>query len=123
MSRVYWIKHNGKEILFSDYANLSADEIVAASIDADAEIFPTCSHLPEGSILALVDVSNAVASKAGIAALKSSAKLWRPFYKKQAVIGLTPFHRVFLNAVNKFSGGNFISFNSKDDALAWLTED
>lgn len=111
MERVYWMDHMGKRILFSDYSNLTAEEIVATSAEADRELFPTYQYLPPGSVPALVDVTNALASKEAVAALKQSAKLWTSLYKRQAVIGLTAFQRVFPAAVNKFSGGNIVPFD------------
>jgi hypothetical protein len=123
MSRVHWIQHNGKEILFSNYADLSPEDLMAEVLIADTELFPKIQHRPKESILSLADVANSVASKEAVNALKNSVKLWLPLYKKQAVIGLSSFHYIFLHAVNKFTGGNVIPFKTKEEALDWLTED
>jgi hypothetical protein len=122
MSRVYWIEYKGKQILFSDYANLSAEELLSA-VKATDSTFSQYQHMPHGSVLALLDFANTVASKDVISALKTSATLWRPLYKKQALIGLAPLHYVFINAINKFSGNNFRPFKSRNEALAWLVMD
>ena len=120
MERVYWIEYKEHRILFSNYADLSAEELTEAVAVVDAELLPKYRDLPPGSVLSLADVTNAVASKESIAALKNSVKKWQPLYKKQAVYGLSSFQRIFLNAVNKFSGGNIIHFDTREEALEWL---
>ena len=120
MERVYWIKYKEHQVLYSDYSHLSAEELVVTAEKADVEQFPKHRHLSPGSLLSLVDVTDSLASKEAIATLKISAKLWQPLYKKQAVIGLSTMQRLFLNAVNKFSGGHSKPFDTREEALEWL---
>jgi hypothetical protein len=122
MSRVTWIEHRGKRILFSDYANLSTEELIESVKEVNAT-FPEYQHLSPGSVLALIDFENIHVSKEVISVLKNSAVLWRPLYKKQAVIGLSPLQYMFVTAVNKFSTTDFTPFKSKIEALVWLVAD
>ncbi len=117
-----WIEHKGKQILFSDYSNLGAEELIAVVREADAT-FSEYQHNPPGSLLTLVDFENSVASKEVVNTLKTSAMLWRPLYKKQAVVGLEPLHNVFLRAVNKFTDLEFLPFKTRKAALDWLVLD
>ncbi len=122
MDRVYWIKHRGKQILYSDYANLGADELIAAVRETDAT-FSNYRDIPPGTLSALLNFENVTVFREVIATMKTSATLWSPLYKRQAVIGLSPLHHVFLSAVNKFSKLDFTPFRTREEALEWLTSD
>ena len=123
MDRVFWINHNGKRILFTDYANLDKDELIKVVEWSIEEVFPRFKACPPGSIRSLVDVTGTTASKAGVHALKNVEALWKPLYLKQAIIGLTAFHQIFLHAVNKAVGSAIVAFKTREEALDWLVED
>ena len=120
MERVYWIDYCNEKILFSDYSNMSAEDLVDISKVVDAELFPRFGDLELGTVLSLVDVTNCIATRASVNALKESVELWHPLYRKQAVYGLTPFQQIFLNAINQCVGSDIRSFHSRETALEWL---
>ncbi len=121
--RIYWIKHNGRRVLFADYSKLSPEDVVETVETIDRDLFPKYKDLIPNSVLALADVSESNVSIESMQLLKKSIKMWQPIYKKQAAIGLGPLHTVFLNAINKFTGANFVAFKTKEEALEWLTKD
>jgi hypothetical protein len=122
MERVYWIEYKGKQILFSDYSNLDSKSLVEMATFASEELFEKYKYMPLASILSLADVHGSVASKDAVWALKNVVQKWKPLYKKQAVIGMTAFNQIFLNAINKSVGSDIVPFGSKDAALEWLVD-
>ncbi len=123
MDRVFWITHKGSKILFTDYTNMSGEELVQAVAFVDTKVYSQYRNLRPGTVLAMADVSGSVASKKAISALKQSVRMWTPLYKRQAVYGLQPLHYIFLQAINKFARGSVTPFNNREEALEWLVED
>ncbi len=73
--------------------------------------------------LILVDVRNSSSSeKLTVESLKESAKIFKQYSKKVAVIGVTPAQQVILTFVNMFSGLGIKPFEDIQDAKNWLVE-
>lgn len=116
--RVKWIEHKDKQILLADYSNLETEEIV--TVIEESKNFVV--NLDKYEIIHLVDVRNSHADRNVLNALKESAKMYKPYTKKTAVIGVTEIQKVLLKVVNTFSGLDVKLFNTIEEAKDWLVE-
>ena len=73
MMKSRWIRWNDTAVLHLDYANFKLDieALRAEVLEADAEIL----REPKGSVLALIDLRNTVASGAVVAMFKGSSAI------------------------------------------------
>ena len=115
-SRMKWITHKGKEILYEDYTNLTGEQI--------ARLVPAITKLTEDNdykdILLLLDLSNSYANKDAVNAFVESGKISKDRLTKTAVLGITGVKKVLLNFVNKFTNVGAKGLNTIEDAKDWL---
>ena len=113
-----WTTWKGQRVIYCDFSRFKTDvnglrhEVEAA----DEEI---CKE-PPGSVLALADLTDTVASGQVVSLFKDSAKLTTPYIKKQAVIGVSGFKRFLADAVARFSGQGMRLFDTEAEAMDWL---
>jgi hypothetical protein len=117
--RIRFIAHEGKQILLVDLSECSArevEEILRALPDV-------VTARPLGSVLAVTDFSGATFDAEGIRVLKETAAFDKPFVKKSAFVGTLNLPHGFTEDVSNFSGRQFPTFHTRNEALAWLAKD
>ena len=117
--RLRFITHEGKQVLLVDVSNCSAVE-AEKIIRAVPEIVST---RPRNSVLILSDFTRAVFNDDAVRALKESAVFDKPYVKKSAWIGTAYLPLALSEAIREFSRREFPSFQSREEALAWLVMD
>ncbi|MBN2342558.1 MAG: hypothetical protein JXX29_10930 [Deltaproteobacteria bacterium] len=120
------ITHNGKRIFFSDYTQLHGEEFVECIHRHHAhqmEFIQSEGANSEGpGILVLTDVEGAMGCREVISCFKEKTKIAGKYIDKSAVIGLDGIQKLLLKGVNKFSNLNSRVFDSREEALDWLTK-
>ena len=117
MSRTKFIFHKGKRILFIDFSRLSADEAIQHIDEAEAII----ARQPKGSILCLMDVTEASYSKAVIKKMKEFTKHNEPYIHTSAAVGVQGLMKFLFDAILSFSGRtNLVLKTDMEDAKDWL---
>ena len=116
--RVKFITHQEKEILFLDFSNSQAHEIIKIIEDAKRVI----SAKPQNSLLTLTDVTNARFDEAVNSGMKEFTAHNRPYVKAAAVVGITGLKKIIFGAVMAFSKRNLASFDDVEQAKHWLVE-
>jgi hypothetical protein len=111
-----FITHQGKEILLVDFTSLKGDQFIQAVGEAKKFLMNTGKK----DLLVLYDVSHSRVSPEAVDTLKEAAKATHPFIKRRAVVGITGLQRVFLNAVNVFTGEDIKPFDNIEQAKDWL---
>ncbi len=106
-----------RSIVFVDYTNLKADELVA---EVDRVHREARSHLIGTRTRVLVDVRGAMMSAEAVRALKESTKSDRAMIEKTAIVGITGVKRILADAIARFSGTNTKYFDTKEEAMEWL---
>ena len=121
MMKSRWIRWNNTAVLHLDYANFKLDieGLRAEVLEADAEIL----REPKGSVLALIDLRNTVASPAVVALFKGSSAITTPFVRRHALIGVTGVKRYLADKVAQLAGRPMRLFETEEAALDWLTRD
>ena|ERR1700733_13647696 len=117
--RLRFITHQGKQILLIDVSHCSPGEVET--------IFRRVPDLvtarPKGSVLILSDFTGASFDQEAIRIMKETAVFDKPHVKKSAWMGTENFPRVFAEDLNNFSRREFVVFETREEALAWLAKD
>ena len=116
--RIQTLQYRGKNILHLDYSNLSEKQYLKANQDIEKYL----CKLNKNNLLILTDITG---DHISIDALKNSKKMSesiKKYVKKNAVIGLSTSHSVFLKAMKYFTDLNIKSFDTEEEALEWLTD-
>ena len=115
-SRMKWLTHKGKDILYEDYTNLTGEQI--------ARLVPAITKITEEKdykdILLLLDFTNSFANKEATNAFGESGKVSKDRLKKTAVLGITGVKKVLLNFVNRVAKVDAKPFSSEEEAKEWL---
>lgn len=115
-TRVCFIRHQGKDILFINFANSTLEEF-AQVIDSSQRVI---AAQPPKSILTLSDFTEARYNKEMVSKLLSYVQHNKPFVRAAAVLGVVGLKRVIYNTVCQLTGRNIIAFNNRTQALDWL---
>ena len=110
------IEHEGIDILFMDFSELSTEGVIALLEEAKGVIHSS----PPKSLKVLTDVSNARYDKITADAFAAFSKSNNPFIAHSAVIGMTGMKRVLFNFVMRSTGRKVHLHRSRKRALNWL---
>lgn len=116
MSKVTFIEHKGKEILFIDFSNSELDEVLKIIEESKVVI----KSKPQNSLLTLTDVSNTSFNENITEAFKEYTIHNKPYVKAGAVVGVTGLRKIIYMAVAKFSGRNLALLDDIEQAKEWL---
>lgn len=113
------IKHNGKSIIYNDFSNLEGD----AFVQVVNEISLMAKSHTVSERLVLVNATNSVMDKAVLSAIKSMTAKSARQISKTAVFGVEGIQLFFMRTISRFSKINLRPFETKEEALTWLTSD
>ncbi len=115
-----WMIHKGIRIIYLDISNFGSDfERVKAEIDAVHSII---LKQPINSLVELINVQNTLASKKVAELFRSNSETAKAHLRKVAVIGITKFTSVIVQAIAYFSGLNIRTFDDIEKAKDWLAD-
>lgn len=117
MERVAFITHKGKKILIEDLSNLQPGAEFNKTINKARKII---SAEPENSVLAVFDATNCAFNSDMLELVKEFTKANTPYMKKAAVVGISGLLQMALSAVTKYSGREFITCRTREEALDCL---
>ncbi len=119
VDREAWISHLGKKVLLHDYSGLHGEAAIAAVVQNADDVI----NRGQRNLLILVDVTDAFADRAVLAAFKKHAARNKDYVKKAAVVGAVGVTLYFLDLVSRVSGMSAKPFRTEAEALDWLTEE
>jgi len=115
-----WLIHKGTRIIYLDISNFGSDfEGVKAEIDVVHSII---LKQPTNSVSELINVQNTLASKKVAKLFRNNSETAKVHLRKVAVIGVTKFTSVIVQAIAYFSGLNIKIFDDVEKAKDWLAE-
>ncbi len=117
MERVRFIRHNGKEILFLDFSECKAGEVLLVIDRAK----PVIAARPGKSLLTLSDVTNARFDETVSQRMKEFTAHNKPFVKAAAVVGIAGLKKILFEAVMLFSKRKIHAFETIEKAKNWLS--
>lgn len=109
------ISHQGKEIIYIDYRNLSDEEMVKTLLEMKEKVLAL-----NKSHLRLVNVTGTNASATFRTQMRKIGKEIGHVPSKVAVVGVPSSKRVVINAYNVMIGGKMKLFENEEDALDYL---
>jgi hypothetical protein len=115
--RTRFIEHQGKKILLVDFTNCSAEEMLTLLEKFRGLI----KGEAQGSVLVLADFTGAQFDKAVITRIKELLVLDRPYVNRAAWVGTESLPSVYYDNFKSFSQRNLPSFNTREEAMEWLT--
>ena len=116
---ISFISHNGKSILYVDYSQCKDKWEMIALVEATV---PHYKNAP-GKILSLSDYNNVTGSPEYMNVVKQLGKeLFDAKTERGAVLGITGLKKVLLQGYNLVSKQKIMAFDTKDQALKYLTE-
>ncbi len=116
---IRFITHQGKQILLLDLSNCSSAE-VETIFRAVPEVV---TSRPYSSVLILSDFSGASITEEALRVMKETAVFDKPYVKKSAWMGTKSLPILLLEVLSAFSRRDFPTFETREQALAWLVKD
>lgn len=118
MGRVTVEEHNGHRIVVSDCRNCTPAELV----DVIEEVMEIVTAQPPNSINTLTDFTGAHFDRDSIQRLKEAAAFDRPHIVRAAFYGVDTLPDVYHKAIENFSARRFAIFQTREEALRYLTD-
>ena len=111
------VEHNGKTVIAHVYNGLEGDAYAEAILQ-NAKLAETERSSER---LVLIDASNTVVNKNVMKAYKTITRRTAGNLSRTAVIGVVGIQRVFVSTIARLFKLEIRAFDSKEEALKWLT--
>ncbi len=108
-----------KKLAFVDYSNMKPAELIA---EAERVHNEARDHLSGLKMKVLVDISGVLMNSDAVRAIKGSTKRDSAMVEKTAIVGVSGLKRILADAIATFSGTRTKYFETKAEALEWLTK-
>lgn len=118
MERVQFVTHKGKKILVEDFSRLNPGAEFTETIKKAQGMI---ASEPKGSVLAVFDATGCSFNSDMLEQMKNFTSANTPYIKKATVVGMNGLLQVALSAVSKFSGRDFTTFKTREEALDFLS--
>jgi hypothetical protein len=119
MERVRFITHRGKRVLLIDHTGSTPQELQRTMDEVEHAV----TSEPPGSVLTLSDFTGTQFDRNAADRMKVVAAKDRPHVHRAAVVGGDSIPEVFYRALESFSSRHFPKFNTREEALDWLTSE
>ncbi len=117
MERVSFIEYKGKCILLEDFSRMSPGKEFSRTIAKAQSII---ASEPLHSVLSLFDGSHSSLNDEMIEQVKQFTKANAPYIKAVATVGLDGLLQFALFAAEKYTGREFPTFRTREEALEFL---
>ena len=116
---ISFISHNGKSILYVDYSQCKDKWEMIQLLEATVPHYRNAI----GKVLTLSDYNNVTGSQEFMNVVKQLGKeLFDAKTEKGAVLGITGLKKIFLQGYNLIAKQKIMAFDTKEQALKYLTE-
>lgn len=119
MGRVQIEQHNGQRVVTINCRNCNPAEL----IDICDEVKDLVTSQPLHSVHTLSDYTGAEFDREALERMKLVAAIDRPYIIRAALIGVDTLPDQYHKAMQNFSARQFAIFKTREEALAYLTED
>lgn len=114
--RVRFITHQGQRILLVDFRGCAASQVATICDMVPSYVTPE----PRGSVLILADFTDAQIDRDAVEHLKKAMVYDRPHIRRSAWFGADGFPKAFYENVKAFTVREFPTFQTREQALAYL---
>lgn len=109
-----------KKIIFIDYSNMKPEQLIAEAEKVHTEGIRARSSGMKVKVF--VDVRGAYLNPESVKALKDITKKDNDIVEKTAIVGITGLKRILADAIAAFSGTKTKYFDTKEQAIEWLSQ-
>ena len=117
--RIKFVSHQDKKILFIDFSQCTAKEILLML----PEIQDIITSEPRDSVLSMADFTGAEIRHDVADSIKKTLVFDRPHVKHSALVGVEKVPKVFLDAFKTFSRRELPIFQTREEAMDWLVQE
>jgi hypothetical protein len=117
MERVQFVTYKGKRILIQDCSNLNPGAEFTKMIKKARNMI---AAEPEGSVLSIFDATGCSFNTDSLNEMKEFTSNNTPFIKKATVVGMNGLLQVALSTIAKFTGRDFSTFKTREEAMEYL---
>lgn len=117
MSRTRIITHKGINIFYMDFSNAKSPEETAQIIESSISYIRS---KPLGTVVGLTNMENMFFNNEVKSQFATFLKGNKPYMKKSAVFGMSGLARILFNGLMKITGRDVRSFETMDEAKAFL---
>lgn len=117
MERIQFVTHKSKKILVEDFTGLNAGSEFGETLK---KAQATIASEPKGSVLAVFDATGCSFNSEMLNQMKEFTTANTPYIKKATVVGITGLLQVALSTISKFSGRDFTTFKTREEAMDFL---
>ncbi len=117
--RIRFIEHRGKSVLLIDLTQTTAKELMILL----AQVQATIAEQPRNSLLSLADFTGSAIDRNVATRIKEVLVMDRPFIRRSAWVGASELPRVFYENFKSFSQRDLPLFNTREEALEYLTKE
>ncbi len=117
--RIHFIKHKGKQILFCDFTNATAHQMLLLVEHIRVVVARHTSEL----MVTLGDFTGAEVDRTVATKIKEVLTLDRPFVKKTAWVGTEHIPHAVMEGFHTFSQRTIATFKTREEAMDWLVEE
>ena len=110
------ITYKGTRIVYTDISGTSGDAAIPVFLKSQK----VASQFTDGTMLSLVDVTNARYNSGLINCIKETVKVNNPKVRATAICGLTPLTTLIANSIILFTGRNMKLLSTPEEAKEWL---
>ncbi len=117
--RIGFIMHDGRQILLIDFSQCSSEQILVLLEEVQRKVAAN----PKGSLLVLADFTDGHFDKPVVTRMKEVLVHDRPYVRRAAWVGTSSLPKVFYENVKSFSQRDLPSFETREEAIAWLVNE
>ena len=111
------IEYNNKPVIVHNYSGLEGTEFVKV-IQHVAVLVQNDQRTDK---LILIDISDTIVDQAVMAAFRNMTEGQSKTVKRSAIVGLTGIQTLFVQVITRFTQIDIKPFDSREEALEWLT--
>ncbi len=119
MDRIEFVTHKGKQVLFLDFTNCTAEEVKSVTDNVERVV----STQPKNSVLLVADFSGAQFNRDAVTRLKVVTTHDRPFIKRAAWVQPANLPGVLFDSIKRFSQREFPTFLTREEALDFVVQE
>ena len=115
--RIRFVEYKGKQILLEDFTNVKKEDEFIALIEKAQQ---AVHSRPPKSVLVLVDLTNARFTTRISQVSKTAAEGNTPYVKASILVGVGGLMEIMMKAISGFSHREFMSVDTREEAMEWL---
>jgi hypothetical protein len=117
--RVRFVDYQGTKILLEDFSNIRDEAEFMALLEKAEQVV---QNQPPKSVLVIIDLTNTYFNTRISQASKEAANRNTPYIKASTTVGVSGLMGVMVKAVSAFARRELVTFDTREQAMEWLSK-